>query len=230
MIYVVLVETTNSGNIGSIARVMKNFNFNKLILVNPKCKIDENSLSMAKHANDILKRVKIIDSFNELFKMNFDYIIGTTSLLSTDYNILRTPIKPNELSSIIKKNKKIALVFGREQSGLKNEEIEKCDFIVTIPTSEKYPAMNISHAVAIILYELTKSNKNIIDEKITYASGEEKEILLNKINLIIEKMQFTSEIKKEIQKKIWKRLIGKGFLSRRELFALHGFFKKLERK
>ncbi len=229
MISIVLVETTNSGNIGAVARVMKNFNFNSLMLVNPKCRIDDDALAMAKHAKNILHKATIIKKFNDLLELEFDCIIGTTSLLGSDYNVLRTPIKPEQLGSIIK-NKKIALVFGREQSGLRNDELARCDFIVTIPTSEKYPAMNISHAVAVILYELAKNRKNIIDGKIKYASGKDKNILLDKVYGIIDSMPFATKSKRQTQKKVWKRLIGKGFLSRRELFAIHGFFKKLGRR
>lgn len=227
MINVVCLEIENPGNLGAIARVMKNFGLKNLILINPKCKKNDlEAVHRAKHAKHVLKRAKIVgmDSLK-----NFDYIIGTTSKLGTDYNIPRTPITPEELGKRIVsiKSKKIAILLGKESSGLTNKEILMCDFIVTIPADKEYPALNISHALAIILYEIfNKINK----EKITdfeMASKKEKEVILKLINKIINKMEFATQEKKETQKKVWKRIVGKAMLTKREAFALLGFLKKL---
>lgn len=227
MISIILIEPEWASNVGAVARVMGNFGFKDLVIVNPECKIDDiEALKRAKHAVNILKKAKIVN-FSHLKK--FDYLIATTSKLGTDYNISRTPLTPEQLSKKLPKNKKIGIVFGREGEGLHNDEIKECDFVVAIPSSKKYPALNISHAVAVILYELSKSNKDRIGN-FTAISKKEKDNLLKLINEVIDSLQFSTKEKKETQRLIWKRILGKSFLSKREAFALFGFFRKINRK
>jgi len=225
MISIVLVGVENSGNIGAIARSMKNFGLKELILINPKCKIDDNALKRAMHAKEILKKAKV-GKISDLKK--FHTVIATTSKLGTDYNLPRSPITPEQLAKVVPSNKKIALVFGRESSGLTNKEISKCDFIVTIPASPKYAAINLSHSAAIIFYELFKGSKSRkIGEQIAPASKRDKEQILKMINNILDKLRFATKEKKETQKLVWKRIVNKGFLTKREAFAVMGFFRKL---
>lgn len=225
MITIILVEPEHSGNIGAIARVMANFNFDRLVLINPKCNhLDEEALGRAKHARAILRKAKVLD-FSCL--EDFDYVIGTSAIMGTDYNIPRCPLTPEELSLKLKNRKgKFALVFGREGSGLSNEEIKKCDFMVKIPSSAEYPTLNISHAAAIILYALfiEKSFPNI-----PAITKKEKLIIMQKIDRILEKMDFTTPQKKVTQKTTWKKIIGKAMLTKREAFVVLGFLRKLEK-
>ncbi len=222
MITVILVEPQNPGNIGAIARSMKNFNLKNLVLINPKCNhLSEESLKRAKHAKDILKKVKIKKSID--FK-SYNLVIGTSAIVGTDYNIPRSPLTIDKIKII----KKTALLFGRESSGLTNQEIKKCDFIITIPTSNKYPTMNIAQAATVLFYEIFKKSKEQkTNSHIHFATNKEKEHLLKLINKKLDILKFSTKEKKETQKKLWKRVVNKAYLTRRELFALHGFFKKI---
>jgi len=228
MITIVLIGAKKSGNLGAIARAMANFDFSDIVLVDPKCKVTAiEAKKRAKHAGNVLSKAKIkkINYLN-----NFDFVIGTTSKLGSDYNIPRTPLSPEQLSDKISKikNRKIALVFGREDSGLTNEEISLCDFLVTIPTSKKYPAMNLSHSVSVLLYELNKKlGKNKVAQYAVMDKTDKKH-LLKSINTALNSLPFRTKAKKETQKKLWKKLIGKSFLTKREAFALMGFFKKIK--
>jgi len=227
MISIILVEPQTEGNIGAVARVMKNFDFKDLVLINPKADhLAREALDRATHAKTILKKAKVKD-FSYLSR--FDYLIGTTSMIGSDYNIPRSPLTSQQLAEKISKVKgKIGLLIGRESTGLNNEEIKKCDFVVAIPASKKYPTMNVSHAVSIILYELFKKlGKGKINEHINFATKKDKEIILKSINKVLDKIEFSTKEKKETQKIVWKRTIGKGLLTKREAFALIGFFKKL---
>lgn len=230
MLSVILVEPENPGNLGSVARIMANFGVKELVLINPKCKIDEESRRFAKNAQKIIDRAKI-NGFSILGK--YDYLIGTTSKLGTDYNIPRSPVTPEQLAKKLKniKKKKIALILGRESHGLKNQEVKLCDFIVTIPTSRNYKACNISHALAIILYEIYKE-KNAKDTLKSYKpmSRKEKEQIIKLLNSAMDKMSFETERKKQTQLKVWKRMITKSFLTKREAFALMGFLKKIKQE
>jgi len=134
MISIVLIEPENPGNIGAITRVMANFGFESLFLVNPKCDhLSQEAKNRAKHAQEVLNNAKTIKNLNK-----FDYLIATTAQIGTDYNLPRSPIKPEQLAKILPEKGNIALVFGREGIGLTNEEINKADFVVTIPTNKKY--------------------------------------------------------------------------------------------
>ena len=227
MTSIILVEPETEGNIGAVARVMKNFDFEELILINPKANhLGREALDRATHAKSILKKAKIKD-FSCL--KSFDYLIGTTAMLGSDYNIPRSPLTPEQLAEKISKAKgKIGILIGREGTGLNNEEIRKCDFIVAIPTSKKYPTMNISHAVSIILYELFKKlGKEKINKHINFATKKDKEIILRYVNKVLDKMEFSTKEKKETQRIVWKRIVGKAMLTKREAFALMGFLRKL---
>ena len=226
MISVVLVEPENAGNVGAIARVMKNFDFSDLILVNPKCSIKSSEcIARAKHAGEILKKTKIVKKIP-----NFDYTVATTSQLGTDYNIPRSPISPEVLAEKISKIKgrKIGLLFGREGEGLSNKEILASDFVVTIPTSKKYPTMNISHSIAIVLYELHKKiGSGKIGEHITPVGEAEKKQMMKMFNAAINRMDFLTKDNKETQRRVWKRIIGKSFMTKRESYAVMGFLRKI---
>ena len=225
MVYIALLEPINPGNVGAVARAMKNFGLKNLILINPRCGIkSEEAVKRAKHAKEILSKAKIVKNFSYLKK--FDYIIGTTANVgSTDYNIPRLPVKPEDLKI---KSRNSVIVLGREDSGLTNKEIMKCDFTVSIPSSTKYSTLNISHAAAVIFYELFKQKKETSHHHIRIATSKEKNILLKLIRLSLNKLKFSTKEKKETQKKLWKRIIGKSYLTKREFQALCGFFKKIK--
>ncbi|MCX6709817.1 MAG: RNA methyltransferase [Candidatus Woesearchaeota archaeon] len=230
MITIVLVEPENPKNIGAAARAMKNFGFFRLILVNPKCSyLGDEAKKVSKHAFDILKKAKA----EKRIPADFDCIIATTSRFGGEKNIIRAPITLEEASERIRKNSKsnIAILFGREGSGLTNSEIRKCDFAITIPTYEKYPVMNLSHSVAVVLYEISKAGlSRRVKKRIPDAKKEEKKALLSEIGKAIKILPFSDARKRETQKIVWKRVIGKSMLSKSEAYALFGFFRKIKEK
>src|SRR3989344_4921355 len=205
MISVVCIGIENQGNLGAIARVMANFGISDLILVNPQCEIGKEAFDRASHAKQLLKKAKILRGKDALEKTakKFDYLVATTSKLGTDYNISRSPITPDQLREVIDVRKKIAVVFGRESHGLSNEEIEQCDFIVTIPTSSPYPVMNLSHACSVILYELSKlilPEDKKTGQHITAISRAEKDQLLKLLDETLKGMHFLTERRKKTQR------------------------------
>ena len=234
MLSVALVEPETPGNIGSVARVMKNFGFKRLLLVNPKCDyLDGEAYGRAMHAREILKSAAIVRDFSQLRK--FDYVIGTTAVLGSDYNVVRSPITPGQLSQQLAqqlgssaKKVSIAVVFGREGTGLTTNEIASCDIVVTIPASKKYGALNISHAVAIVLYELFQASKSVKSTShISPATGQDKKTALSMVSQLLARMDFAIDSRRQAQSMVWSRLISKSFLTRREIFALIGFLQKM---
>ena len=140
---------------GYAARIIKNFGHNKLVLIDPRFDMQE-ARKFASHAVDILENAAKC-SFDQLVKKE-DYIIATTAIsASREGNLTRQTMPPWEIVNMVTGNK-ICLVFGRDTTGLTNDEIAKCDLVVQIPASRKYPTLNISHAIAIMLYEISKSS------------------------------------------------------------------------
>jgi len=227
MITIALLEPENEGNVGAIARLMHNFGFKDLLLINPKCTWKSSvSIARSKHGKRILDNAKVCET--DVLK-EYDLIVGTTGRTGTDYNLPRSPLTPKQLADSLPKNGKIVLLFGREGTGLRNEELTLCDFVIHIPTGTKQSTLNLSHAVAIVLYELVNKEAEIeMENRFKPASQKEKDILLNKIDEVLDKMKFPTTEKKETQRKLWKRLVSKSFLTRREAFALFGFFRKLK--
>lgn len=228
-ITIVLVGTKNSGNLGAVARAMANFGFSKLILVNPEVEADDEARNRAKHAQKILDGIKIM-SFEDVIKKH-SVSIATTGIMCSDYNIMRSPVSFEEAAKRINSIKgKTAIIFGREDDGLYNHEIEKADFAITIPSNEKYPVLNLSHAVAVVLYELSKKKNLESFEKLhSQANERDKHELMKLVNDLIKQEKFRTENEKATQQKVWKRMIGKGLLTRREAFSLMGFLKKLKK-
>ena len=100
-----------------------------------------------------------------------------------------------------------------------------CDFVLTIPTSKKYPVLNLSHAVCVVLYSLFDVTKSCIN-RYTPASSKDLEQLNILLNKTLDKMEFSTPQKRKTQEVTWKRIFSKAMLTRREAFALMGYFKK----
>jgi tRNA/rRNA methyltransferase len=229
MIEVILLEPENEGNVGAVSRAMANFGFDKLIVVNPKCKLDSDEFfKRAKHSSGkvTVKAVKKIPKY--------DTIIGTTAKVNTDYNVERSPIFSYQLADKIMpyaEKSKIGLLFGREGIGLTNEEIHKCDYVVTINAAKEYGTLNLSHAVAIVLYELHKKiGKSKIADDIEPARDIDKNQVMKMINSLITKFDFKSPYKKELQRKMWRNIMNKSMMTKREAFGIMGLLSKLNKK
>jgi len=204
---IILVEPENAGNVGAVARVMKNFGKQKLVLVNPKCDyLSDEAIARAMHGKDILKKCKVIGKIPEL-----NYLVGTTGKLGGKFNVNRVCISPKEL----KTRKGMGLVFGRESYGLKNDELEKMDIIISIPTNKDYSILNLSHAVAIILYELS-------DYKLSH------DVMGDEIKGIIHLTQELTDDKKIVR--VMKQVINRGVVEKQEAYTIAGFLRDLKNR
>ncbi|NHJ24172.1 MAG: TrmJ/YjtD family RNA methyltransferase [Candidatus Lokiarchaeota archaeon] len=241
---IILVQPETAGNIGAIARVMKNFDFDKLLIFNPKETI-ENILSyeadgFAMHGKEILRNSEIITlsdqtthstQFSKLMK-RFDLVIASTAKGTHYRNLRRLSIFPENLNlpkSIAPLE--VALIFGKESRGLTNEEIELADILIRIPTSDKYPTLNLSHACNIILYEIFKKINNISlgrgKNPVILAGKEDRKILYNIIQNLIEKLKIRTH-KKENVLYAFKNVFERSLISKKELSLILGVFSKVE--
>ena len=153
----ILVGVSNEGNLGAIARTMMNFGFEKLDLLLPEIEVGEDARKRAKHAGKILDDVKVHETWESAVGSS-SLVIGTSGKRELGSKTLhRHFVMPWELSSMLnEKEGTVSLVFGPEGSGLSQEQLKNCDLLVTIPTWEGYPILNLSHSVSNILYEFFK--------------------------------------------------------------------------
>ena len=203
---------------------MMNFDFDKLYLVNP-CELDDECYTRAVHANNILDDAKIFSSFDDAVK-DLDYLVATSSIESqNDKRHLRNSVLLDELVDKLGEiDGKIGLVFGREDYGLFNEEIAACDVMLKIPTSESYQSLNLSHAVALVLYVLY-AKKLFTPEEKRLIGNTEKEKLYEFFSNLLNEINYPDH-KKENTEIMFKRIMGRAIPSKWEYHTLMGVFSK----
>ena len=220
-----MMEPEKAGNIGSIARSMKNFAQNDLWIVNPKTRIDNEARAYAMHGVDILASAKITKSMDEALE-DVDLIVGTSSILpSSQSNLARFPITPKHLAEkIAAVDGRVAIIFGREASGLNNREVEKCDLMVTIPANHEYNVLNLASATSIILYELfQQKNDNMTGFQL--ATEMARRQLLEQFDLMLRSIRLQKH-RRELARRAFRNLISRAFISKREASLLLGVFRK----
>ncbi len=239
---VILIQPEHSGNIGSIARIMANFEFTDLVLFNPLEKLEKifsyETQGFAMHGKNILFKAQVIQIKNELNHFNeltnllneFDFIIATTAKGRKYTNLTRSAIFPEDFNLPISDQPlKIAVIFGRESRGLTNDEMNLADIILRIPTSESYPTLNISHACGIILYELfIKLNDLKIGsgkKPVLLADREERQLLLTTINSIIKKIKIRYYKKNNVYL-AFKHVFERSLITKKELSLILGVLLK----
>lgn len=228
-IYTVFVEPKTPGNIGFLARTMKNFGLNNLVLINP-CRLDESAYYQAVHAKELVQNAQVYGSIEEFVKDEaITTVVGTTGTAGGSYNIPRIPITPDELGDKISSGGNVSLVFGREGEGLSNEELELCDVLVTIPTSDEYPIMNISHAAAIVFYEIFKQTKDYPIDDMDIADFEDKQVIMELCNEIISQLEYPDHKRRNVEI-ITKRIIGRAFIAGREAKTLRGTLNRINNR
>ncbi|CAG9296083.1 tRNA (cytosine(32)/uridine(32)-2'-O)-methyltransferase TrmJ [Celerinatantimonas diazotrophica] len=150
---VVMVGTSHSGNIGSAARAMKTMGFSQLVLVAPGTEIDGKSTALAAGASDVLANVQIFDTLEEAIAP-CELVIGTSARSRT----LELPLLNARQSAqrVVQEGQhaQVAMVFGRERTGLTNDELKHCHFHVNVATNPEYSSLNLAMAVQILCYEV----------------------------------------------------------------------------
>lgn len=152
-IKIVLVETTHPGNIGAVARAMKNMKMHNLCLVSPKIFPCADATSRASGADDVLAHAQIYQTLPEAIA-DCQLVIGTSARGRTISWPELNPRACAEKILLHEPGRQVAILFGRENSGLKNHELDLCQFLLRIPCNSQYSSLNIAAAVQIICYEL----------------------------------------------------------------------------
>lgn len=156
---IVMVGTTHPGNIGAAARAMHNMCISNLVLVNPLCPVGEVAYARASGADAILDNIRKAESLQEALQ-DCNLIIATSARIRS---LTWPDLTPDGMAQkIVNLNdqSRVALVFGREHSGLTNEELQLCNYMVSIPTNPDFSSLNVASAIQVLCYEVFKTTLN----------------------------------------------------------------------
>jgi len=233
LIKVVVVGIEGEINLGFIIRLCKNFDVDELALVKPQANVwSEETKRFAANGVDYLYsgKVKIYDSLEDALK-NMGISACTSAVIDVDSgDLLRKAVELEHFIQIAKSYTDIAIVFGRESTGLTREEIAKCNLLVHIASNPSYPVLNLSHAIAIVLYELYKElNKPSLIEKMDKVD-EELLSVAEKYIVELAGIVASDERQREMFSMAFKHLLRKSSLSRSEAGFLVTFIRRLANK
>ena len=228
---IVLVNTQLPENLGATARSMLNFQFERLRLINPKFSLDnEKIIPVCAGADKVIKKIKVFEKFSDSIK-DFNYVIATSNRVRSQK---KNEISFRKLKEIISKNFKVAIVFGPEKSGLDNEDLSLCDYTIKINSNQKFSSLNLSHAVAIVCYNLfTLLLKKSDSNKEKYIENVAKKNELLSFYKILEETLDTSNFfnvkeRKKITFQKIKNIFCKYKMSSEEVRTLISIFKKIK--
>jgi len=227
----ILVEPGSFGNIGAAARAIKTCGFRNLILVNPK--IDHTQPEtywLAHQSEDILQQVQISNSFKEVIS-DQRLVIGTTQRKRH----FKFPLySPEEISVKIEQlavNHPVAIVFGRERTGLKNEELLQCHLHSTIHTATFKPALNLAQSVMIYAHTFFRMH-NVKNNRYTYdlASQHEIEKFYEHLQMSMTRVGFVPRDNMDDFVTRFKRIIGRSMAEKRDIRLLHKLLQIFEKR
>ncbi len=241
-IYFILVEPKESGNVGSAARAMNNMDFHNLRLVNPPSLDTDEARMFAHGSREILRTAESFSTLEGALN-DMQYVVGTTRRRGRRRGAY-VPVDQGtgRLYEIASTNK-VAVLFGREDRGLFNEEVDRCGFMMNIPANKKQPSINLAHTLMIIAYELSmagirdKGLKN--DDKLLYANvpefADQKAIVLlyermEKAMRLIEYIPHDGDLTGRKTMQNIKHCLGRAGLADWELNMFHGICRSIENK
>ncbi len=230
---IVLVGTTHPGNIGAAARAMKTMSQDKLYLVTPKTFPSAEATARATGADDILADAKVFPSLKEAIS-DCDLVIGTSARTRS---IPWPMVSPRECAKTISEDQysSVAIVFGRENSGLSNEEMELCNLVLQIPTNDKYSSLNLAAAVQIICYEIylltgNDSEKGPVESTAALVKQDKMEMFYQHLEKCLIDIEFHDADNPRLLMHRMRRLFNRTQLEENECNILRGILSKVQEK
>ena len=243
---IVLVNTSHPGNIGAVARAMKNMCLEKLVLVSPLKYPDSQATARASGADDILSHAEVVDTLDEA-------LAGCGLVVGASARMRRLPwpqLDPRECAEMViteATHTDIAIMFGREHSGLTNDELARCNYLVHIPSNPEYSSLNIAAAVQVIAYELLmkaltvdEQYKDAIpvatspekqEEDAELAGAEEMEGFYQHLEQMLKDIEFISpDHQKQKMLRRLRRLFNRARVNKVEINILRGILSTAQQK
>lgn len=229
----VLVRPKEDGNVGAAARVARNFGAVEIVLVRPRAPVGEEARRRAMGGLALLRSARRAPDLAAAVRGS-DLVVGTTDLAfgrSTAY--LRRTVSPERLGEIVAAAEgTIAVVFGPEDNGLSREELTRCDLLVHVPARREFPTLNLSHAVAVVLYAVHRG-QGPADPGSTPApesivlNGREKELLLERVGALAAATGYPAHKRRGLIL-LFRRVLGRSTPSEAEYRMMLGLFSGFE--
>ncbi len=228
-IRIVLVETSHPGNIGAIARAMKNMALSQLYLVKPKIFPSADATARASGADDILASAVICDTLTEAVA-DCEIVMGASA---RDRTIGWPTLVAKQCAEQALKdaqNNQVALVFGRENSGLTNAELDCCQYLIRIPCNKDFSSLNLAAAVQVFTYELfSRASQQIEEEAVSapepLATSAQIEGFYQHLQETLTAIDFIQSGQSNSVMRRLRRLYSRSRLSTREVDILRGILR-----
>lgn len=223
-----MVEPQSPGNVGAAARAMKTMGFNNLSLVNP-CDIQAPEAQWMAHASqDILEEAKIFSTLPEAIAER-NFVVATTQRERSFHLPFYTPEELAQKITPISKEHTISLVFGREQTGLTNQELGHCDAISTVPAEIHHPSLNLAQTIMIYCYELFQASYEDLNKyQWKLATHQDLEILYRRLKRTLERIDFIPIDSWENFIMRFSRMMGRANPEVRDIRVWHRILKSFE--
>lgn len=244
-IYFTLVEPKEPGNIGAAARAMKNMEFNNLCLVNPPLMSDDDAGKFAHNSIDILSSAEIHSSVHSAIG-DKHYVVGTSRRRGRRRGVYLPVDEGARRMRELAEGHKVSLLFGREDRGLYNDEIEECGFLMTVPANREHPSLNLGQAVMIFAYELSMTDvrkqggeHRTLTESLLAATPPEMAkqsdlvCLYERMENALRLLEYIPDNDKIVRRKVMqnmKHCLGRAGLTQWEFNMFHGICKQIEKK
>jgi len=231
-IRIVLVGTTHPGNIGAVARAMKNMGLSDLALVNPQRFPHEQATARASGASDILDNARVVATLEEALT-DCVYVAGASARSRT---INWPSMGPRDCAERMIKESghgKVAAVFGPEKSGLQNDDLDLCHTLLTIPTDPGFSSLNLAMAVQVLTYELRVASMldqgPVFDVEAPPATAEEMEHFYTHLENVLTEIEFLNpENPRHLMRRL-RRLYVRARPDKNEVNILRGILTAVDR-
>jgi tRNA (cytidine32/uridine32-2'-O)-methyltransferase len=244
---IVMVNTTLPANIGSALRAMKTMGLSKLVLVAPKTYPHPDINALAAGATDLIEQIEIVETLEDAIK-DCHLVFGTSARSRTiPWPLLDArPAAEKSLDAVIHHQQEIAIVFGREDRGLTNEELALANYHVTIPVNSDYGVLNVAQAIQVLCYEMRMAALDIVgkqvDPKATMhvtdtedmqwdeplVTHEQMEQFYPHIEKMLAEIEFLDPKNPRLLPLRLRRLFGRIQLDRMEYHLLRGIFSRVQ--
>jgi tRNA (cytidine32/uridine32-2'-O)-methyltransferase len=229
---IVLVNTSHPGNIGAAARAMKNMGLSELCLVDPQRYPSAEATARASGADDLLSRAPCFGTLQEAIA-DAVLVIGASARSRS----LPVPmLDPRACAALVDKqpdDQAVAILFGRERTGLSNEEIDRCHYLVQIPSNPEYPSLNIAAAVQIVVYELrllAEGGQNSRQPGVDYATARQMEHFYDHLEKTLLELEFLDPANPRQLMRRLRRLFGRSRPDQNEINILRGILTAVNKK
>ena len=232
-VQIVLVETSHPGNIGSVARAMKNMGLANLSLINPKNFPHQEATALAGNATDVLDNAKIFTSIQEAVK-NSKVIYATSARDRTiEWPTLSARDAATEMQELVTNEIQVSILFGREDRGLTNEELQLANKHLIIPAHSDYPVLNIAMSTQVVCYELYQAAQdNSVEpwQDFPEYTSEELNNLIEHFNETVEALELVDpKNPKQIMTRM-ERMFRRLYPDQMEGNFLRGFLKAVNKR